>query len=298
MKRAFSFAAARRCRGHASAVAVAFVLAILIVLLPTCTGIVLRTGYRNADHLLLLDLEKYFDLSSAQREDTKRLLRSQLAWHRRTELPRYAAALADLKVRLQRGLTPADVTWLYAQARRARIEVMRHATPDMATFLASITPEQTAHLAQHIEEFNKDLTKAVADSSQARLKKRQADLIEMAEDWIGRLQPEQKQRIETAATRLPDMPPAQLRYRRQRQRDFLALMNERPGRERLQKQLDAWLVQPESSYPPEYAAATREWNAEMQALILSLEASLSPEQREHAMKHVDSFLSDIRELSN
>lgn len=262
-----------------------------------CTGIVLRTGYRNADHLILLDLEKYFDLSSPQREESKRLLQSQLAWHRHTELPRYASSLADLKARLRRGLQPADVTWLYAMARSARVEFMRHAIPDMATFLLSISPQQTAHLAQHMEDFNKDLVKATRDSPEARLKKREEDLSDTARDWIGTLTPEQKGIIRAAAARMPDFPPVQLRYRRQRQKEFLALMNERPERKRIVEQLDAWLAQPEPAYPPEYAVATREWNAGMQGLILSLEATLSPEQREHAIAHIDSFLNDIRQLT-
>src|SRR5512147_2304366 len=90
-------------------------LVLLLALLASCSAV--RLSYDNADWVLARMAGSYVDMDRDQGRALKAQLGQFHAWHRREELPRYAAMLDEAASRLERGLARDDVVWAVGAVR-------------------------------------------------------------------------------------------------------------------------------------------------------------------------------------
>lgn len=263
-----------------------------------CSRIVYKTAYRSADSLILGRIDKYFDLDSSQENFLSQRLHEHLVWHKRNEMPRYEIFLSEFRSRVSDGLTPVEVDWLYANFRTARVDLMNQIKPDTIDFLSTITPEQISHLENQFPDLNKELEETVALTPSERNDIRYKKLLESTSEWTGDLSENQRQRVQEVASRMPDFPPAQLQFRKIREKEVIDLLKSRPGRREIESKVNLWLVNVEAGYPAEYRRTVEQWNVQMKRLILDIDGSLSPEQRRAVIGRIDGFLQDVRDLKS
>ena len=97
----------------------AVIIASLCVALGACSA--LRIGYSQAPDLSYWWLDRYVDFNSAQTPRVRDALQQWFAWHRRSQLPDYAALLARAQAELAADTTPARVCeWQGEVVKRAR----------------------------------------------------------------------------------------------------------------------------------------------------------------------------------
>ena len=269
--------------------------------LQGCSAV--RLGYGNADSLVRWWLDQYVGMSSEQDVLARERLTRVHAWHRKTQLPDYVSFLGRAQKLVAGQPTTADALMLGEGMIRLGLTAAEHTTPDIADFLATITPEQIERMAARLADKNTEYAKEaqLADGETGQRKARYKRLLERAEYWFGDFSGEQK----TALRQILDgqITGSQFWYeeRLRRQRDWLALVRqvqrERISREQVIKALRDYAAG--FDLPPEparqaRALALRRASAE---LAVAIHAMTTSAQRTHARHKLDDLMRDFTDLS-
>ena len=137
----------------------AIISALLIVtlLLGACSSV--RFGYSQAPNLIYWWINGYVSLNETQSTRLSRELNSWFDWHRRSQLPEYAALLARARLEAQEPVTAAQMCrWRGLVAQRLELAFDRF-SPALAELAVSLSPQQLDRLERRLSETHADLTK-------------------------------------------------------------------------------------------------------------------------------------------
>jgi hypothetical protein len=273
------------------------VAAVAAAALAGC-GSVMRVAYNNGDVALRFMAHDYFDLHGEQSDQLKAQLARLHAWHRREELPRYAAIFGDAAGRLQKGLTREDVTWAIAAARaRYRVTVEQAAdefAPVAATLRTDNLDALERKLADNNEKFVKEfLTGDAAKQTRARVKR----LTGWFDDWLGAVTPEQEALIQRFAQAQPQMNQIRLDDRKRRQQEFVQLLRAHRKDPDLAARMRDYFVNWERERGAEHRRMAREWEDRLVTLVVDVDRTLTPKQREHVVRRFEFFAEEARILA-
>jgi hypothetical protein len=271
------------------------------LLLQGCSAV--RLGYGNADSLARWWIDQYVDMSPEQDALVRERLARYLAWHRKTQLPDYVSVLRQGQKFVAGQPATGDALALTdAIVLRGRT-LAEQATPDIAEFLATLTPAQIERMAARLAEKNADYAKEarLADGEGGQRKARYKRLLERAEYWFDDFGDEQK----AALRRLIDGQASGSQFwyeeRLRRQREWLDLarlvQRERPPRERVVQLLRDYSARFDLPTDPSrlaQATALRRASAE---LAVAVQAMTTPAQRAHAEHKLGDLIRDFTELS-
>lgn len=271
------------------------------LLLQGCSAV--RLGYGNADSLVRWWLDQYVGMSSEQDALTRERLSRIHAWHRKTQLPEYVSFLGRTQKLVLGQPTVTDVLTTGEGMIRLGLTLAEHASPDIADFLATVTPEQIERMAGRLADKNVEYAREarLADGEVGQRQARYKRLLERAEYWFGDFSSEQK----AALRQMIDGQAAGSQFfyeeRLRRQREWLALVRqverERPPREQVIKALRGYAAGFDMPVDPARqgrALALRRAAAE---LAVAIHAMTSPGQRAHARHKLDDLMRDFTELS-
>ena len=262
----------------------------------------LRIGYGTAPDLVYWWLDRYVDFDAAQTPRVRQALAQWFTWHRRTQLPDYAALLARAQSEVMADTTAARVCeWQADLIQRANTAFDR-AVPAAADILLSITPEQIAHIEQRYAKINSEFSDDYLQPDPA--KRAAANVkrtVERAEMLYGELDDTQRARMAAALARSPFDAELWLAERRMRQRDALQVLNkltrDKASREQAQAALSAYADRIERS-PQEayrrYSERLMEFNC---AFAATLHNGTSAAQRRHAVQALAGWEGDLRALA-
>jgi hypothetical protein len=255
-----------------------------LALLQGCS--VTRTAYNNADVFLGWQANHYFDLEGEQVEELDRRLDAYHAWHRTQALPQYARLGQDAAARMLRGLKREDLEWGYDAVQAQIREALGQGAGDAAGLLDRLSPAQISHLEQRLAEENRKFAKErMQGTMEQRHQRRVKRNTERLEEWYGDLSEAQLERVRRYSERAPYSADLHDRDRKRRQAEFVAMLRAREAGTRLKDWAQNW----EAGRAPEYAAAVRATRAEYFDLLLDLDRTLSPAQREHAAGRLQRF---------
>jgi Family of unknown function (DUF6279) len=259
-------------------------LALGLALLQGCS--VSRLAYNNGDVFLRWQANNYFDFQGEQSEELDRVLAGFLAWHRAKALPQYARVANEAAARLAKGLTREDLDWGYDAVRAQIRESLGRAATDSAALLDRLSVEQIAHVERRLAEENRKFVREqVQGSMEERNQRRVKRNVERLEEWFDSLSEAQLERVRRYGARAPFSADLRDRDRRRRQAELLVMLRARQARQRLAGWAQDW----EGGREPAYEQASRATRAEYVDLLLDLDRSLSPEQREHAVRRLKRF---------
>jgi hypothetical protein len=292
-----------------------FIIAALCGLLALASGCsALRLGYGAAPKLAYWWLDGYADFNDTQVPRVHEALDKWFAWHRRTQLPDYAAQVALARTEVLVDTTPGRVCeWQAALIKRARTS-FEGAVPAAAELMLTITPEQIRHIERRYAKFNDEFRD---DYLQADPRKRADEAlkrtVERAETLYGKLDDNQRARISQTLQRSPFDPEFWLTERRQRQQDALqmlrALTIDGAPRDPAQGKVQAQLLAQAQSALRIYAdhlersprEAYRRYSARLSdfncAFAADLHNSMSAAQRRTAAQRLAGWEGDLRALA-
>lgn len=270
------------------------------ILLAACSQ--LKLGYNHADTLLAYSLDSYLKLDDEQ----KKLARGSIAelhrWHRSTQLAAYAALLNDAQAKVAGPVTAADVLEFNAGVNRLLAAIGDRAAPDLAQLALTLKPAQVERLAERLandtSKARRELVRfAGPESAQQRVDR----YVQQAEEWFGRLRPEQRALIRDALARQPEAQELWMAERERRQRELVAVMA-RIGAEQPEPQAAAaWirdyfaqLAVPTDPERRARLAQARQANAELVAQLIN---SASPAQRAAVQKKLRGYAADFDALA-
>lgn len=273
-----------------------------MLLLPMIVGCsTVRLSYNQGPLLAYWWLDGYADFDGEQAPKAKAALAQWFAWHRASQLPDYADALAKLQGQLADNVTPGQVCG-QLQAWQRRIErAFDQAVPAAADLLSSLSPEQIRHIER---QQTKKLAEAESDFLQDDPAERHKALlkrnIDRAETLYGKLNAAQRELLDQAASQSPFKPERWLAERRLRQQHILRQLRHWQAdhsdtatvQAGLRQLGAAALVSPRPAYQA-YADSVTQANCALSAAVHNAGDSA---QRQRAVAKLKGWEDDLRAL--
>jgi Family of unknown function (DUF6279) len=289
---------------------IGWALALLAALvLAGCS--VLRIGYSQAPMLAYFWIDGFVDINEAQRPPLRESIDRWFDWHRRTEMPRYAALLvrAQREVMEPRLTTDQLCAWR-DEAQRRLDAALDEATPAIAALMVSLTPEQIRHmerkLAKDGEELRNDFAQADrSERAQGAFKR----TLERYENLYGRLDDTQRGRLAELLASSPFDADRWLTERERRNRDLIATLTSVAAGGRAGTDRAAALAQGQAavhvlaerfirSPRPEYRAYQQRLTQENCALAAAMHNLTTPAQRLYARDKLKGWENEVRLIVN
>ena len=162
--------------------------ALLLGLVLAACGAATRLAYESGDAWVLVMTDRYLDLEGEQWQLARGAIRRFHAWHRRTELPRYAALLQSTAGRVERGLTREDVEWGIQNVRARYAAVVEAAVRESAPLLHALDAENIAALERRFAaDDRKRIREAQSGDAPKRERARVLAIVKRVEEWTGPL---------------------------------------------------------------------------------------------------------------
>lgn len=273
------------------------VLLLALLLLPGCSAV--RVVYNQADNLLAWMAQDYFDFEPLQKQEFNTRLDALLAWHRADQLPDYARFLGEIKQRTERAATREDALWLI-EGVKARYRVLAgRGSSDAVEILAGLTPDNIKAAQKQFEKVNKKFSDEhkLGGTQDDRRRARLERTLKRIREWTGPLTPAQEARITALNDTIPYTDQLRQQDRQRRQKEFLALLEQRGNKAEFARVLRPWLSDWEAGRPAALQAALEEGYEKRIALYLDVERSLTPQQRAHMQRKLAGYIEDIGALT-
>ncbi len=263
----------------------------------------IKIGYRNADTFGLLWIDRYLDLTSAQKNFVKPRLRELVAWHRTTQLPDYAALTTEMQKLAEHSITPAEVTALARRLKQRADTSIQHALPDIADLALRLTPDNISAMedkfADNDDKFRDDnFVKGDVDKQQ---KARYDKTLERIEEWYGRFSREQRAAVRKLSDARPLDNDILFAERQRRERELIVLMTrierEKPSRDAVIALLRNYSERFEFNPDRDKRAFQESLRRATEAMDAAIHNLATPAQRERAITKLQDWIDDFRSLS-
>ena len=266
---------------------------VVVTLLATTGCLLSRVGYGIAPTLARWELSDYVDLGPEQRVQLDDALRGIHEWHRRVELPVYAAIAREAAQRIDRGLQPSDIDWAESVFRARYDALTRHAAAQLVDLASTIEPDQIGPMNETFARSNEKFRSENLDAPRARRVERRIDeAIDQIEDWTGGLDRNQRRVLAAKVASLPETAAIRYAQRLARQRAIRTMLETQPPREELAAGLALWLIGWDAGRDAEQERIHLEWMRQSRRLVLDVDAMLTPKQRARASEELRDRASD------
>jgi hypothetical protein len=270
----------------------------LAVLMAACGP---RWVYTNLDWLIPWYVDDYVALDTQQDSALAARLKNQLDWHCRTQMPRYADFLRQLRDDLSIPGQPlrADAWGIYfEQLRQYWINLIRQIGPDAAAIVMTATDEQIDELFANLEKTNLEMQDKYVDPALAERRQNRRKRIEKRiEYWTGPLNPAQVSMLTEWSQALEEIADDWLAHRRDFQRGLRRLLESRRQADNFQEKFIDLLAHPEALRDPGYQAKI-DANLKRTFLLLErLSATLTPVQRRHTLSRLEQLAAEMDQLA-
>jgi hypothetical protein len=269
-------------------------LLLLLLLLGACSSTTFV--YNRLDFVLPWYLERYVDLDRTQREQLDELLAPLLEWHRREELPRYVAFLDDIERELDQTLTLAAVEAYTQRAEFAWYRLRDPALDNLLILAGSLSDEQLAQFIAKLEKKQREYERKYLDRDDEEFHEDALDNFrESVEDYLGRLDERQVQRLEAATLSLQRADANWLREREDWIRNIrLQLRREYGWERRIVAIVRYW----ESQLDPESLAYYEHNTRVLQSAVVDVVNMRSERQDKHLRRRIEELREDLALLAS
>ena len=266
------------------------------LLVAGCSGA--KFAYERLDVLLPWYFRGYLDLDSDQRRQLEFALEGLLAWHRASEVGRYAAFLRELE---QESAQPLGVD----RIRAARLELdgywdelARRLAPEAATLLSTFSDGQVEHLFARMAKDDEDLAReARGQGPQERQQRRERMLRRQLERWVGRLDERQQALVARCAADLSADPRGWIASRRAWAAELREALAARQDLPRLTGRLEELLADGEVFWDPDYRRQFEADRERVTRLFSDIDQSLTPGQRTALRARLAEWALDLEAIA-
>ncbi len=269
------------------------------VALIGCSAI--KLAYNNLPELSYWYLDGYVDFSGAQTPQVRDQLALLLERHRRNELPKLLALVEKAERLAPEEVTGAQVCALSDEVRQRALAVALDASQPGAELASTLNRTQLQYLQAKYAKVNAEYADDWLDRTpDQQHKKRYDTFLDRSEDFYGTLDNGQRTLLRELVDKSIFEPRLLDAERRQRQQEFMDLLRrmgggKAPVRE-VRAAIDAYAKR--IAEPPPGA-----WKDYQQALlqescnnIAALHKVTRPDQRERAVRRLQSYGQDVRDL--
>jgi hypothetical protein len=268
--------------------------AVVLILLMGCST---RIIYFHLDWLIPWYISDYISLDSEQKNMLEKRLLAQLEWHCRTQLPVYAEALRDLGRDVADPENPIDVERLrlhYAKFMELWRALLREIAPDITDLLLTASDDQINELFGNLAKGNQEFREKYVDlPAKALDKNRQERMRKRMDYWISDPTTAQKQAVAEWNAGLMPIAQEWLQNRERVQAYARSLLEKRTDSPEFRKEMFDLIVYSERLRPAAYQQKI-DFNTDVTlTFLVQLDRMLTPEQRQHILKRIESVASDL-----
>jgi Family of unknown function (DUF6279) len=279
----------------------------LVMLLSACS--VLRIGYSQAPTFAYWYIDGYLDLNGEQSLKLRDGIDRWFEWHRRVEMPRYAALLVRAQREVMEPKLSTDQLCFWRDEAQRRLDAaLEEATPAFATLMVSLAPEQIRHLERKMGKDGDELKQDFAQTDKAeRTKVSFKRTLERYENLYGRLDDAQRAKLTQLLAASPFDADRWLAERERRNADLLALLTkvsaEGKGNDgaaaQAQAQAAVRMIAERAlrSPRPDYRAYQQRLTQENCALAAAMHNATTLAQRQYARSKLKSWEEDVRMIA-
>ena len=276
-----------------------WIIGALLPLVVACSAV--RLSYNQGPTLAYWWLDSYADFNAEQSPGVKAALEDWFAWHRASQLPDYAQALAAMGTLAVGNVTAPQVCGVIEAWQQRGVRAFEHAVPAIAEQLWTLSPEQIRQIERQNQRKHKD---AVADYLQPELTKRQKAnferALDRAETMYGKLDDAQRRRFAADLIASPFNPDLWLNERSLRQTEAMRSLRqwqaERSDAATVQAGLRRMAAEALQSPRADYRAYASRLMGANCGLLAALHNGTSPAQRRHAVVQLKTWEDDLRAL--
>jgi Family of unknown function (DUF6279) len=279
----------------------------LLIGVPLLIGVLAIAGcssrfvYNRLDTLATWYLESLVSLNDAQRSELKSWLESTLAWHRQSELARYAAFVNDVSISFAQPQERATYDAMRERFQGLLADLVKQTAPEASQLLSGLSPQQVEELLENMAEKTRDSTEesaeAVAENEWRPEQTR--DLVRQVKRWTGAVTPEQKRLI---AQTVEQLEPTYEEWAESQQawRDALraALMTQTTSETQPPPGVVALLEKPSQHWTTPYSQKVARNRERYQQLLMDLDATLTAGQRQHLRAELTNLAQQLTRLAN
>lgn len=258
-----------------------------------------KFGYNHAERLLYWKIDDYVDLERQQKTQLHQELAPLLAWHRTSQLPRYADWLDRIALAVEAGEVSAGQveSWLES-GDEFGAAVYEKTVPVFERLLPSLSDAQVRQIGEELErkldQARKDQSR---DDGDDPLVHRQRTLKDNFKDWFGPLRDEQEQRLESWARHTPRVDPQWwFDWRHKWSRDFVALLASRQAPD-FRARREAFEAAHDTDADPRLGPALVENRRAYSALVSEMLGTLDTTQTRHLLRKLRGYAEDCRDLA-
>jgi hypothetical protein len=270
-------------------------VAALLLLVSACGT---RFVYNRLDWLSSWYVENQVTLDDAQSRALRSNFDEFFAWHRRSELPRYARFLDRMA---DDAVQPVSLEQLESGQREVEAfmrDSVAHLAPAAARWLDGLRPAQVQELfASFADKDRKARAETCEADPAASRHERARRFIDNVEEWTGRLGRAQRELIATRYSALESDACAELSARERTRREFRALVDRYRTRPEFADRIAEFLAHPENRRDAAHRAAYEEDREQFLRLLADINHSLTPEQRRRTILRLRAYAQEMRGLA-
>lgn len=272
---------------------------LFVTALGACSAI--RLAYNNLPEVSYWWLDGYFDFDSTQSPKVRDELAQLLAWHRQNELPKVITLLQEAQGLAPGEVTPAQACGFADSIRERLLAVTERAEPATTDLALTLSESQLQQLERKYAKLNNEYRKDWLDRTPAQVQEKRYDqFLDRMEDFYGRLTAEQRDLLKQQVAQSVFNPQLADAERRKRQQEALVMLRgfatKKPSPAEARSALHAYLLR--IAEPP-----PGPWRDQQQALLeegcrnlAALHNGTSASQREQAVRRLQAYQSDLRQL--
>ena len=268
----------------------------LLLALGLMAGCSSRVFFYNRLPLLLpWYLGRYVDLDRQQSDAFDGQVARLLAWHRREELPRYAALIARLQSRLDGPVDPGAVAAVTEELEDAWVRLRERALDELLLLGGTLSEAQLQEFLAALEKRQRKYERKYLRRSDARYREDASDnLRDFLGDYLGRLDDRQLAALRAAAAQLQRSDRTWI-AERQRWIDMLREeLRRRPGwQQRIRERIRGW----EDALDPDSRDLYEHNTAVVQRAIAQVLDNRSRRQDARLARELEGLREDLLQLA-
>ncbi|MBB1396334.1 DUF6279 family lipoprotein [Pseudoalteromonas sp. SG44-8] len=280
------------CLNYKSAVVGVFLLAL--------TGCSATFTYNNIGWLSAFWIDDYVDLSKQQSKQAKDLIKKSRDWHRKTQLPLYRQDLLALQKLLDEDPSEQALLTYFQGFKTHWQSLVMYVRDDLIELAIGLSTEQREEFVAVIAE---DITTESDEYNEQTPTQREQDRLERQLDtykqWLGKLSEQQVSLITQANSEFQATFLLRQAYKQTRLDKFKQVFfDSQLSRDQFISQLSAVITEREVFMSDELIRLDAENSKRYARLLVSLRATLTAKQRQHANAEFSDMLEDIEQLIN
>jgi hypothetical protein len=267
----------------------------IAIFLAGCT--MLGLVYNRLDSLVGFYIEDLVDLTPEQSAQLDRTLEGNLQWHRESELQRYAAFLREFAGTVDAGFERERMLEASRRAEAYWRDIFEQAAPGYSALALTFTDAQVEQLIAGFERKDEEEYEEYSDrSATQRAAKREKSVRRFLERFTGPLSTPQREMVREHVARAPSTK-EEWRVTRQRWRASLEeTLRARAETPEFHARMLQLIARPDDLWTPQYRSAVDANRDSFIALVVELDATLTPAQRAATRRELLKLASAVEKL--